>query len=38
MLPFIKISEIAIIDALVLGSKKAFFIMLRMSLEQSQGN
>jgi len=26
------------IDALVLGSAEAFFIMLRMSLEQPQGN
>jgi len=27
------ISETAVIDALVLGSAEAFFIMLRMSLE-----
>jgi len=26
------------INALVLGSAEAFFIMLRMSLEQPQGN
>jgi len=26
------------IDASVLGSAEAFFIMLRMSLKQSQGN
>ena len=26
------------IDALILGSAKAFFMMLRMSLEQPQGN
>jgi len=32
------ISETAMIDALVLGSAEAFFIMLRMSLEQPQGD
>jgi len=32
------ISETTIFDALVLGSAEAFFITLRMSLEQSQGN
>ena len=32
------ISETATIDALVLGSVEAFFIMLRISLEQPQGN
>ena len=32
------ISETAMIDALVLGSAETFFITLRMSLEQPQGN
>jgi len=32
------ILETATIDALVLSSAEAFFIMLRMSLEQPQGN
>jgi len=32
------ILETAVINALVLGSAEAFFIMLRMSLEQPQGN
>jgi len=32
------ISETAMIDALVLDSAESFFITLRMSLEQPQGN
>jgi len=35
---FTNISETAIINALLLGLEKALFIMLRISLEQPQGN
>jgi len=40
MVPFIKlpISQTTMINALVLGLAEAFFITLKMSLEQPQGN